>query len=448
MESLATLPFVRLSVDKHGALAAPIVLPDGITDLIVISHGWKNSTDDALDLYETLIGHVQEAAGPAFTDAGRRWGVAGIFWPAFRFQPDLTLLSTDGSAGHVEAVAAMAVGADGDDLSRAELAAIAVPVAEELGEDPAQFAAMAVAAAQGGADANAFVDGLRSRLTLPDAKLKADHADLMDEKVSGAALVNQLRPGIDTVMRYEFAQPDEAHAAASFTDAIATVRQWRRGGKAAVASLLNQATYYEMKARAGLVGEALAPVIENAVSGDVRVHLVGHSFGARLVTALANGLTTLYPTSLSLLQGAFSHNGFGYAGSRDAGAAGVDGAFRKVIADKRISGPLMVTHTRNDTAVGLAYAMASTLSRQVAAGLTEVANAVIGGPSDRHGGIGANGARSLQDGEGVAHVAIPTQAPPTLTAGKVNNVRADTIVSDHNDVTNAGVAQFVWAAIR
>ena len=52
---------------------------------------------------------------------------------------------------------------------------------------------------------------------------------------------------------------------------------------------------------------------------------------------------------MTLLQGAFSHNGFAskFDGSNDGG-------FRQVVAQKKVRGPILITHTRNDKAVGIA----------------------------------------------------------------------------------------------
>ncbi|MBB4859752.1 hypothetical protein HNO88_003084 [Novosphingobium chloroacetimidivorans] len=442
METLSSLPFASLRASKTGVLSQPFAMPGGTTDLIIISHGWKNDESDARDLYDTLLTSVQRAAGPAFGEDGRRWAVAGVFWPAFRFQPDLTLLAEDGRA---QDVAAASVDAAGQDLSREELAGLAGAIAVMLDVDEGDFTDGAVKAAHGGEEANIFVDRLRCLLT-PAAELHADHADLLGQQ-SGSSLVNALRKGTDAALLFEKPERGEGGNAAGYKEVVATLRQWRRGGRAAVASVLNQATYYEMKARAGVVGAAIAPVIDQAVPASVRVHLIGHSFGARLVTSLANTLTTVRPASLSLLQGAFSHNGFGDKSSKHGGAAGVDGAFRRVVADQRISGPIMVTHTRNDTAVGLAYALASTLSQQVASGLADVAGRLIGGPEDRHGGLGANGALSLLSGEWADHVALPDAPTPRFASGKVHNVLADAIIADHNDVKNPEVARWVWAAL-
>ncbi|MFC8384953.1 hypothetical protein [Nocardia sp. NPDC057272] len=62
---------------------------------------------------------------------------------------------------------------------------------------------------------------------------------------------------------------------------------------AAARRLANLTTYLQMKSRAGTVGaNGLAPMIQRvrAEHRDVRVHLVGHSFGWRLETAAAHAL--------------------------------------------------------------------------------------------------------------------------------------------------------------
>ena len=53
------------------------------------------------------------------------------------------------------------------------------------------------------------------------------------------------------------------------------------------------------------------------------------------------------------------------------------------MAEARVAGPIIATHTVNDQAVGIAYALASRLANQVTS---------FGGPEDKYGGIGRNGA--------------------------------------------------------
>ncbi|GEO01575.1 hypothetical protein NSE01_34070 [Novosphingobium sediminis] len=458
MEALANLPFIRLSTDKAGVLEAgsALSLPAGTTDLIVMSHGWRNDTDDALTLYSTLIGNVKQAAGATFAANNRSWAVAGVFWPAYRFEPDLSIRAQPQTGAPAPTGGALAIG--DNDLPEHDLRTYAEEFAELLDCDTDAFAAAALKGANGGKSANDFFKLLRSNLT-PDPKLKGEHKRLLTAR--GSEFLSDLKSAATAPTQFDTLEPAAgAGEAAGFTDIIRQVQRVFTGGRAAVATALNYATYYEMKARAGVIGKALAPVVEQAAGNGVRVHLIGHSFGARLVTSLANELASLKPASMSLLQGAFSHNALGIKSNQPGGAA-TDGLFRKVIAGKRVSGPFLVTHTRRDTAVGFAYPAASALSGTTAANFIEAAQAYLGGPTDPYGGIGANGALSLKPGEDVAHVAVlrngkPLLAPrgnpgaaaaPVLSRGLVNNVLADAIISEHWDVKNPNVAALVWAAI-
>ena len=95
--------------------------------------------------------------------------------------------------------------------------------------------------------------------------------------------------------------------------------------------------------------------------------------------------------TLVLLQAAFSHNGFAVA--HDGLPVG---AFRDVVTKARVKGPILVTHTENDWAVGVMYPLASRLSGDTAAAL--------GGPEDKYGGIGRNGAQHTPEAAfGVLH---------------------------------------------
>ncbi len=178
--------------------------------------------------------------------------------------------------------------------------------------------------------------------------------------------------------------------------------------------LLNLTTYYQMKARAGVVGAGLNFVlaqIRQKIPG-VRIHLVGHSFGARAVTAAVDGATPFAPASLTLLQGAFSHNALTsrFDGNRN-------GAFHRVVDDGKVAGPIAITHTANDQAVGLAYALASRIAG--------VDMSAFGDENDRFGGIGRNGAIRLPSGK-VVRLTLPAAGVAiALASGKVNNLLAD-----------------------
>jgi pimeloyl-ACP methyl ester carboxylesterase len=163
-------------------------------------------------------------------------------------------------------------------------------------------------------------------------------------------------------------------------------RMWE-GAREAARAL----TYWTMKERAGVVGKrGLGPLVAalHDVAGELRIHLIGHSFGARLVSFALAGLPasakgTRSPVkSLVLLQGAFSHFAFADALPHDRRRGG---ALKGMAV--RVDGPILVTHSRKDTAVFDFYPKASFLQRQDAA--------AIGRRISRWGAMGGFGAQAV-----------------------------------------------------
>jgi pimeloyl-ACP methyl ester carboxylesterase len=139
---------------------------------------------------------------------------------------------------------------------------------------------------------------------------------------------------------------------------------------------------------------------------QIRIHLIGHSFGGRLVSSVANafpgGDWGHQVSSTYLLQAAFSQFGF----SKNYLGTGLDGAFRNVLARNAVCGEIAVTHTTNDIANGLAYPLASRLFNQVAS--------AVGDANDLYGATGANGAQDVPEpvqdtlaAEGGNYLALP-----------------------------------------
>jgi hypothetical protein len=210
------------------------------------------------------------------------------------------------------------------------------------------------------------------------------------------------------------------------------------GRRAAAARLFNMLTYFTMKKRAGVVGRTLGREVLQQLAGQgVRLHFVGHSFGARLVTAAVSASPELGPgaklQSLTMLQGAFSHNALS-----SKGASWPQGAFEG--AHRKLDGPVVITHTHNDKAVTLAYALASRLSRDNAS--------AIGDKNDEFGAIGANGALHLDaDYPAGEQMVMRPGVSYALAAGKVHNVLADQCITDHGDVANDHVATLLASTI-
>jgi pimeloyl-ACP methyl ester carboxylesterase len=195
-----------------------------------------------------------------------------------------------------------------------------------------------------------------------------------------------------------------------------------------------------MKIRAGVVGNGLAAQVLNPVLADgKRVHLVGHSFGGRLMTA-ATAAAEGKISNPTLLQGAFSHNAL----SLDPDGP-INGAYRSVIDNAKVSGRIAAAHSDHDAAVWIAYPLASRVFRdsyslRLAAGPL---GQVLGGPTDRYGAMGANGPQNLP---GVSHSIFTGTSLPGLQSG-VHVLDCTSFVTSHSDVWKQGSAYIVAAGL-
>lgn len=190
---------------------------------------------------------------------------------------------------------------------------------------------------------------------------------------------------------------------------------------------LVSASYYRMKTRAGDVGNfGLAPWLKilHEAKPHLRLHLAGHSFGARLITAAVSALPPGVIQSLTLIQAAFSQFAF------DSG-----GAFHNVVDPRRVTGPILITHSIRDHAVGFAYPLASRLARQNASAL--------GDKSDTYGGLGRNGAHNAP----TVPLADLDQIRAQITLPMLN-LQSSTIIASHGDVHHSAIANAIRAATQ
>jgi hypothetical protein len=109
------------------------------------------------------------------------------------------------------------------------------------------------------------------------------------------------------------------------------------------------------------------------------------------------------------------------------------GFFRALIDESRISGPIIITHTKNDKAVGVAYPLASRIAGQNAA--------AFGDQSDPYGGMGRNGAQNTAEADDVSTMGLPGTTYK-FTPGRVHNILAD-VIQDHSDIRRIEVAYAV-----
>ncbi|KWW97824.1 hypothetical protein TH66_20525 [Carbonactinospora thermoautotrophica] len=432
--NLSGYPYTDIRFDREGRVvdrkevaAALALAGSGITDLVVLSHGWNNDIAEAREGYTELVASMRAVHDRVPGLAGRSIGLVGVLWPSKKFaEHDLI----PGGA------ASLGVGADADAV-RAQLAELC-----ELWPDALAQAAGLVDRLPDSPEAQRrFVELVRSALP-PDAAEEQDATDQL-LTLDGAELLRRLSVPVAV-------PPPGGLGAAGDPRGSAAGRAWAGPGTApggaagllappgifgAARNLLNLVTYYEMKARAGTVGQrGLAPLLGQVLgrAATPRVHLAGHSFGARLVTAAATQRPARPLGTLTLLQAAFSHYGFA-----DDWEPGKDGLFRGLVTGRHVAGPVLITHTANDKAVGIAYALASRIAGQVAA--------AVGDAGDKYGALGRNGAQKTPEARfgRLQEVGAAYSWQP----GRLHNLLADAYIRSHSDYKGRQVAYALLHAV-
>jgi hypothetical protein len=434
------------SVPADGKQAALLALAPQLDDLIVISHGWNNNETEARALYTGFLGcaaAVWDKAG--FTPAQlARTGVLAIFWPSKKFdEGSITTAAPGAGAASIGDGDTSAAAVEAEARLRVQIAELRDTVAPDL-----QAALDAALAQVAGLDASTdaqdqFVAALAPFFapgSEPDPAMDNAAAGISAGKSGSAVLAdvrNQLATGAVDVPAGGgggAASIDDTNLAPSGGGGAAGFNPFATVKDAAL-MLLNITTYYTMKERAGTIGRTgVKTLVAQAFAANpkLRVHLVGHSFGGRLVTSLANALDAgTQARTMTLLEAAYSHYGL----SADFRGRG-PGAFRHIIDGKTIRGTISITHSVHDWAVGLAYPIASAVAHQT--------GAAIGDASDLYGGMGRNGAQETT--EAFDDTLLAAQTPyAALAPGKsVRNLNGDAIITGHGDVARVETA---WALL-
>jgi hypothetical protein len=407
----------------------------GVSDVLVFSHGWNNDEDEARDLYkrfqETLQAAVDSAAVPGTRN--HAFTFVGVLWPSKKFA-DAALIP-GGAAGISEDNASVAIARQHEQL------------VDTLDSDAAkrvmQKAASLVKQLNSVAARQEWIDCLRQAVkTIDDPEPDGSNffldvtAEELFERLNNPALPLPPTPG-EGGSGAGFGGIGGGRAGASGAGSAAGFGGLLSGIKGAALRILNYTTYYMMKNRAGVVGRVgLNPAlqqIQSAVPTGILFHLLGHSFGARLVTAATNGPGAVRVQTLVLLQAAYSH--YGMATNYDK--KGSNGFFRDVVAQSKVAGPILISHSINDIPVGIAYAIASRLAGQK--------GAALGGPTDPYGGMGRNGA---QETVGSQFLDLQHVAPNTPFKSHVaNNLNGDNVIQGHSDICKPEIAHAFLHAI-
>ena len=452
----------------------------GVTDLVVLAHGWNNDRDVAYALYAAffnLLAGQARRAGPW----AESLGLVGVHWPARRwpdepapdFEPVGATWPGPGPAGLAGARAgAGPVGRRGTGRPRS-----AVLDDETLNVLRATFPAGAPAldrmahllrTSPTQARVRAFANELRQFATVtddgcgddgcgddgdavPTSPVRARAGRPVDGPApAGPASALPAMLDVDPVTLYARFL-DELRRCHTPLDAAvggaAGLVDPLRGIWYGAKEALRQLTYWQMKGRAGRIGRAgLGPVLTRlaTMAPSVRIHLVGHSFGARLVSFAADaaqpaaGGAVRPVRSLTLLQGAFSR--FAFAPALPFGPVR-SGALAGLPA--RIDGPVSVCFSTNDSALGVFYPLAS-----LAAGDDAAATPAL---AERWGALGFHGAPAV--GARSLPLAATGHGGYRLEHRRVHNVNATAVVrrggppaGAHSDIVHPELTWLVLVA--
>jgi hypothetical protein len=403
MASLDELPYYEVVFTADGTLNTAdhkehpglqaAVAAGGITDVFVFSHGWNNGVESARKLYADMFSLLHGQLG----SHAKSTIFVGVLWPSLLFPEDDpgTPPSEPPSTGRQLAAAITPAMPQ----QRNQLDVIG-QLLDERPQDQhklAEFHALTVGLVTTAPQADE--DAGESTLLTAEPMAALGHAATMAPRRSSDA------QGVGNLFGQLWA-----------------------GGR----ELLRTMSYYEMKNRAGVIGrQGLGPLLGALAGPDgaPRIHLIGHSFGARLVSYSLSGLPTgavgsASPIkSISLVQGAFSHFAFASSLPFDRGRAGALAGFVD-----RVDGPFVATFTGADRAVGRWYPAASLLARQDAEGSEAV--------TFRWGAMGHDG---YQNDPAAQTITLATGTPSYgFAAGRFYALDANAvIVKDESAVSGA-----------
>ncbi len=413
----------------------------GITDVALISHGWNNDISEARQLYKDFFLAFRSVLTTPWQNNStpRSLLVLAVFWPSKKFA-DVDLIPG---------------GAAALDSMDAKLNRQLDILAELFAADPASKSYIDHAREQiqnlevSQSAQNDFVFALNSVVPKlrgeEDQGLDQARCEIDSTSLPGHAVLSRLaapvvpRPvlGGGGAAAMPSFPGNAVGKAAGFIGDLAT------GIKAGASRLLNYFTYYTMKDRAGIVGRTgvsttLVKVVacNTQLQNPRKVHVIGNSFGGRVVTAAANALPTgTKLSSMLLLEAAYSHDGM----AKNWDGNNHDGAFRAVLSEPKIAGPVLITHSVHDTAVGIAYPLASRILDQTAA--------AIGDANDKYGGMGRNGAQhtpeAFNDVLRDIHGGYPSPPSPTQFVRNLNGDGPDPkpTIHSHGDVAKPEIAK-------
>lgn len=413
-------PFYIIPFDKNGTCVGPQTkqhLIDGtgqgaFTDIFLFSHGWNNDWTVATGRYEHFLsGYMKMRQAHALpVPADYRPLLVGIFWPS------TALVFTETEKG--PAIAAGDPGAFDQAVSEQldELKALS----EELTpEQSARLYALAQKARLSEEESLDLAEIIKAFYNKKDDELSIDDAvtarDLVEIWAAASPEPDEL-DDFGTVGGVPTPDPQAAGAVGNLLK------------KLDPRPIIRTATVYQMKDRAGTVGfHGVGPLLAELLgAGEARVHLIGHSYGGKIVLSAASFGDALprKVQSLLLLQPAVSHLCF----ASEVPQSGKPGGYRPVL--ERVVNPILSTFSKHDFPLTKTFHLA--LRRKDDLGEARIA--APGEPPSKYAALGGFGPRRCGEELIAIHdVNAPYQLDPDI---RIYGLQGDRTISGHGDISN------------
>ncbi|MEA3291159.1 MAG: hypothetical protein U9Q71_02450, partial [Pseudomonadota bacterium] len=416
LEDGTEFPYYIIPFDKRGLCQAPEtrdqlvshLSTEDYTDVYLFSHGWNNDWTVATDRYEHFIeGFMKMRRDRSLpVPDGYKPLLIGVFWPSTALAFTEAEKGPQFSAGTPEVVdeaireERLELEALAEDLEPAQAETLyRLAQKKELSEDEARQLAEIGAAIYELGDDELGLDTTASTDEILEvwASLGKEEDDLGEFIAGGADL------GVAGIGDF-FKKIDPR-------------------------KVVRALTVFKMKDRAGKVGASGVHRLLHDIlaASEARVHLVGHSYGGKIVLSATCGgdlPSGKKVTSMLLLQPAVSHLCF----AEKVPGTDRSGGYRPAL--KRVDRPILSTFSSGDFPLTKTFHLA--LRRK--SDLGEARIAAAGDPPSKYAALGGFGPRGA--GEQLIDIQDPGQDYQLDNSVPIYGLRGDRTISGHGDISN------------
>jgi hypothetical protein len=422
------VPYYIVPFDEDGRCTAPqarqhlVERAGGFSDLFLFSHGWNNDWTVATKRYESFItgfmAQRQEQGIPL--PPNYRPVLVGVFWPS-------AVLVRDEEEGPVIAAGGPTAATD---AAVAEERAALRDIAARLPRDSVErFYDLSQRETLTRDDALELARILRPIYAEGDSELST--AGPTPEEMVAAWVAMSPAPAP--------ADPDDfgtaggttggPHAAGVFGSLANLGRNAIRG-----------TTVWVMKDRAGTVGaRGVGPLLVDLLAaGQARVHMIGHSYGGKVVLSALCAPPSLPRRvhAMLLLQPAVSHLCF----ADSVPLKNVPGGYRRAL--ERVERAIFTTFSTHDVPLTTVFHLALVRPSD----LGEMKIAAAGEPPTWFAALGGFGPRRA--GERLVDMVVPPAAYALDGTTRIYGLRGDATISGHGDISNPATWWALHALVR